>query len=347
MAANTSIFTDKQTNNWFKACIALNLTKDGLTDFVVTELLNVQTIVGRSCGQCFIQNLIPCPTRDVCKQRKRTNCSFHNSLQYKSCQTCDKVKQNITSLHRFNGPSWANTKAERWATDPWEIGKCYLPRDGYISVSSVQASDFNGVISIMLNCTHFQNCVSPACLSPPPPDKQCPLEKVRQIGRDVRHTANCKVTDADLQYCFLTLSTLLADPVCLVHDPSATEAHRKLSELQNDRLSLDDFCKLLIEANQTLTQAKETGERFSKEAERTLKEGLNDLEAKIKTGEQSIENKSQAGEQRIEKKTQAGEQSIENKTQESINRIHQAANEKDRDEYDRGEAVFMKLKKKI
>jgi hypothetical protein len=178
MAAGTNIFTDKQTNNWFKACIALNLTKDGLTDFVVTELLNVQTIVGRSCGQCFIQYLIPCPTQDVCKKRKWNNCSFHNSQQPKSCQTCYKVKQNITLLHRFKGPSWANTKAELWATDPWEIGKCYLPRDGYSSVSSVQESDFNGVVSIVLNCTHFQKCLSAACLSPPPPDKQCPLEKV-------------------------------------------------------------------------------------------------------------------------------------------------------------------------
>ncbi|KAH3716694.1 hypothetical protein DPMN_059420 [Dreissena polymorpha] len=330
MAANTNIFTEKQTNNWFKAYIALNWTKEGLTDFVVTELLNVQKTVGSSCGQCFIQNLIPCPTQDVCKKGKRTNCSFHNSLQYKSCQTCDKVKQNIKSLHRFNGPSWANTKAERWAIDPWEIGKCYLPRDGYISVSSVQASDFNGVISIMLNCTHFQTCVSTACLSPPPPDKQCPLEKVRQIGRDVRHTANCKVTDADLQYFFLKLSTLLADPVCLVHDPSATEARRKLSDLQNDRISLVDLGKLLKEANQILTQAKEAGERFSEEAERTLKEGLDAIEAKILAGEQSIENK-----------TQAGEQSIENKTQESINRIKQAANEKELDEYDRGVADLL------
>ncbi|XP_052245526.1 uncharacterized protein LOC127854502 [Dreissena polymorpha] len=319
MAANTNIFTEKQTNNWFKAYIALNWTKEGLTDFVVTELLNVQKTVGSSCGQCFIQNLIPCPTQDVCKKGKRTNCSFHNSLQYKSCQTCDKVKHNIKSLHRFNGPSWANTKAERWAIDPWEIGKCYLPRDGYSSVSSVQASDFNGVISIMLNCTHFQTCVSTACLSPPPPDKQCPLEKVRQIGRDVRHTANCKVTDADLQYFFLTLSTLLADPVCLVHDPSATEARRKLSDLQNDRISLDDLGKLLKEANQILTQAKEAGELFSGEAKRTLKEGLDALEAKI----------------------QAGEQSIENKTQESINRIKQATNEKELDEYDRGVADFL------
>ncbi|KAH3861050.1 uncharacterized protein LOC127865851 [Dreissena polymorpha] len=168
----------------------------------------------------------------------------------------------------------------------------------------------------MLNCTNFQTCVSTACLSPPPPDKQCPLEKVRQIGRDVRHTANCKVTDADLQYFFLTLSTLLADPICLVHDPSATEARRKLSDLQNDRISLEDLGKLLIEANQILTQTKEAGERFSEEAEKTLKEGLDALEAKI----------------------QAGEQSIENKTQESINRIKQAANEKELDEYDRGVA---------
>ncbi|XP_052237781.1 uncharacterized protein LOC127849098 [Dreissena polymorpha] len=321
MAADTNIFTDKQTNNWFKACIALNLTKDGLTDLVVTELLNVQTKVGRSCGQCFIQNLIPCPTQDVCKKRKRNNCSFHNSQQPKSCQTCDKVKQNITLLHRFKGPSWANTKAELWATDPWEIGKCYLPRDGYSSVSSVQESDVNGVVSIVLNCTHFQTCLSAACLSPPPPDKQCPLEKVRQIGRDVRHTADCKVTDADLQYFFLTLTTLLADPVHLLHDTSATEARVKLSDLQNDRLSLVDLGKMLKEANQTLTHAKEAGERFSEEAERTLKEGLNTLEAKIQAGKERLENKTQTSEQRIEKKAHSGEQRIENKTQAGEQRI--------------------------
>ncbi|XP_052231770.1 uncharacterized protein LOC127845103 isoform X2 [Dreissena polymorpha] len=336
MAADTNIFTDKQTNNWFKACIALSLTKDGLTDFVVTELLNVQTIVGRSCGQCFIQNLIPCSTQYVCKKRKGNNCSFHNSQQRKSCQTCDKVKQDITLLHRFERPSWANTKAELWATDPWEIGKCYLPPDGYSSVSSVQESDFNGVVSIVLNCKHFETCLSAACLSPPPPDKKCPLEKVRQIGRDVRHTADCKVTDADLQYFYLTLTTLLADPVRLLHDTSATEARRKLSDLQNDRLSLDDFGKLLKEANQTLTQAKETGERFSKEAERTLHEGLNTLEATI-----------QAGKDRIENQTQAGEKRIEIKTQESINLINRTVIEKEQDKYERGVAELIKDMKKF
>ncbi|KAH3870973.1 hypothetical protein DPMN_034167 [Dreissena polymorpha] len=238
MAADTNIFTDKQTNNWFKACISLNLTKDGLTDFVVTELLNVQTIVGRT---------------------------------------------------------------ELWATDPWEIGKCYLPRDGYSSHS--------------LELHAFPDM--PLRRMP-----RCPLEKSKRLNmcRDVRHTADCKVTDADLQYFFLTLTTLLADP------------------LQNDRLSLDDLGKLLKEANQTLTQAKEAGEHFSEEAVRTLKEGLNTLEAKILAGEQRLKNKAQAGEQSIENKTQAGEKIIENKTQESIIRINQAANEKELDEYEQGVA---------
>ncbi|XP_052253557.1 uncharacterized protein LOC127859948 isoform X3 [Dreissena polymorpha] len=91
--------------------------------------------------------------------------------------------------------------------------------------------------------------------------------------------------------------------------------------LQNDRLSLDDLGKLLKEANKTLTQAKEAGERFSEEAVRTLREGLNTLEAKILAGEQRLKNKAQAGEQSIENKTQAGEKIIENKTQAGEQRI--------------------------
>ena len=97
--------------------------------------------------------------------------------------------------------------------------------------------------------------------------------------------------------------------------------------MQNDRLSLDDLGKLLKEANQTLTQAKETGERFSKEAERTLHEGLNTLEATI-----------QAGKDRIENQTQAGEKRIEIKTQESINLINRTVIEKEQDKYERGVA---------
>ncbi|KAH3771093.1 hypothetical protein DPMN_172395 [Dreissena polymorpha] len=106
--------------------------------------------------------------------------------------------------------------------------------------------------------------------------------------------------------------------------------------MQNDRLSLDDLGKLLKEANQTLTQAKETGERFSKEAERTLHEGLNTLEATIQAGKDRIENQAQAGEKRIEIKTQ-----------ESINLINRTVIEKEQDKYERGVAELIKDMKKF
>ncbi|XP_052275815.1 uncharacterized protein LOC127875047 [Dreissena polymorpha] len=282
MAANTHLIDDKETNNWFKAVIGLKVTKEGLTNFLCAELQKVHTVVGRSCGNCPIENLIQCPTNPYCNNRKRNYCPFHKSQKPQPCPICDNVKDNIILHHRYGKPSWRNTRAEKWAQNDWEIGKCYLPPDGYSSISSMQESDFNGVINIMLNCLHFQTCLSPLCLSPPPPDKQCPLEKVRQIGRDVRHTSDCKVTDADLQDYFKTLSTLLADPQYLQHDPSAIIACTRLSDLQNARMSFEELGKLLKEANHTLEDAKKAGECFSEKAERTLEEleaGLHQLKA--------------------------------------------------------------------
>ncbi|KAH3710733.1 hypothetical protein DPMN_070226 [Dreissena polymorpha] len=346
MAANTHLIGDKETNNWFKACIGLNVTKEGLTNFLCAELQKVHTVVGRSCGNCPIGNLIQCPTNPYCNKRKRNYCPFHKSQKPQPCPICDNVKHNIMLQHRYGGPSWRNTRAEKWALNYWEIGKCYLPPDGYSSISSVQESDCNGVISIMLNCLHFQTCLSPLCLSPPPPDKQCPLEKVRQIGRDVRHTSDCKVTDADLQDYFKTLSTLLADPPCLQQDPSAIIACKRLSDLQNDRMSFEELGKLLKEVNQTLEEAKKTGKRFSKIAERTLSKHLQKLDAtnqlglirlkkKTTVGEQRLHSKTKYGEHRLERKTQSGAQRIESSVQHGIERMQQAANKTAQADYER------------
>ncbi|XP_052221617.1 uncharacterized protein LOC127838087 isoform X1 [Dreissena polymorpha] len=190
----------------------------------------------------------------------------------------------------------------------------------------------------MLNCLHFQTCLSSLCLSPPPPDKQCPLEKVRQIGRDVRHTSDCKVKDADLQDYFKTLSTLLADPQYLQHDPSAIIACTRLSDLQNDRMSFEELGKLLKEVNQTLEEAKKTGERFSEMAEKTLSKHLQKLDAtnqlglirlkkKTTVGEQRLHSKTKVGEHRLERKTQFGAQIIYSRTRNGEQRIEKKTND--------------------
>ncbi|KAH3720781.1 hypothetical protein DPMN_063685 [Dreissena polymorpha] len=186
MAVTTNIFADKQTNNWFKACIALNVTKEGLAHFVDTEIKKVQTAVGKSCGNCCTENLIVCPTKGICKNPK--NCNYHTQTkQPRKCpmNVCDLVAKSITLQHRYNGPSWLNTKAELWSTDHWQIAKCFFPPDGYINVSSIYETDFNGVINVLLNCKHFDSCIS-FTIATKQPDPACLLTRVSENTYNVQ-----------------------------------------------------------------------------------------------------------------------------------------------------------------
>ncbi|KAH3875336.1 hypothetical protein DPMN_038599 [Dreissena polymorpha] len=178
MSANiNNVFTDKETSNWFKASIALIVTKQGLEKFVDTEVQKVHAAVVASCGQCYTENLLPCP-QGKWKCQNTKPCKFHKlpAFKHRPCPVgvCDKVKKNIESYHRYSLPSWKNTRAKLWGTSHWEVAKCFLPPDGYIDVSSVQDTDFNGVISVLLNCKHFDMFFSfPIAASP-----QCILTQV-------------------------------------------------------------------------------------------------------------------------------------------------------------------------
>ncbi|XP_052222394.1 uncharacterized protein LOC127838604 isoform X2 [Dreissena polymorpha] len=237
-----TVSTDKEINNWFKACIAINITKVGLTNFVKTEMQKVHVSVGKSCGICSIENVMSCPTSGLCKKKKGIKCTFHQTKSYRQCHTCEQVKQKITSLHRFQGPSWKNTKPELWISDEWEIAKCFLPPDGYNHVMCIQKSDFNGVISVILNCKYFETCLSSTCLSPPPPDKECFLEQVRQIGRDLRHIADCK--------------------------------------LENDRIPLCEYGELMKAVREAFTQAEKLGTHFAT-SNNIIEEGCRKIEDAI------------------------------------------------------------------
>ncbi|XP_052270121.1 uncharacterized protein LOC127871354 isoform X2 [Dreissena polymorpha] len=282
MPANTGtkIFADKETNNWFKACIALSVTKEGLTNFVENTMKKVHAALGK----------------------------------------CSSYEKAIISHHRFSGPSWKNTKRHYWKSNWWEIAKCFLPpQKGYADVSSVQESDFNAVINIIMNCTDFKNYLSSSWLSPPPPDPLCPLEKVRQIGRDLRHSANCKTTDSELQDYFQILTMLLADP------------------LQNDRLPLTEFGNLIQEFKQAIERVKDAAEEdFSEKAKQSLEEGLKKIKEALKDGEQEIRNKIQQADNEITEKMNKATSQIEEMKLESVQTI-----------YDRTEYCTRQIEQKI
>ncbi|KAH3875448.1 hypothetical protein DPMN_038714 [Dreissena polymorpha] len=193
--------------------------------------------------------------------------------------TCNWFKASIEliitkqGLEKYSNPSWKNTRAELWATNHWEIAKCYLPPDGYTDIASVQGTDFNGVISILLNCTHFDTCFS-FSNAPSSPYPECIVTQVRQIGRDVRHTSSCQVADSDLKNIILKLQSLLTNPVSLANDPNASSAINTLRKLKNNTqfITPDELLEHLKDAQQILVKVNDQSERVSKEVDTVLLE---------------------------------------------------------------------------
>ncbi|XP_052821479.1 uncharacterized protein LOC128246944 [Mya arenaria] len=258
MTTYDQLLKDKKAQNWVKAAFALNITKEGLQPLVEDVLTcvhqdiynNVRTSNGlpggATCAQCFTENVLNCPTRGICTSTR--NCKFHNSPQklYSPCPNgiCKGVHDEIVKHHRFSGPSWKNTNADKWCTSHWEIGKCFLPPDGYKTVSSIKDSDFNGVISVMMNCKDFQNKLSFNVATQPNL-----LTEVRDIGRRVRHSNDQKVKDTELVDFLFKLRTLLEDKTELANRPEAKNAVEQLKKMQTDdfKISAENEGEMLKE----------------------------------------------------------------------------------------------------
>ncbi|XP_052801547.1 uncharacterized protein LOC128232176 [Mya arenaria] len=258
MTSYQNILREKEARNWVKAALALKITKDGIQDFVEDVLTCVHQDIyntvrssrglkaGAICAQCFTENVLQCPTRGICTSPR--NCRFHKDLTkiYAPCPNgiCGGVHDEIIQHHRYTSPSWKNTNADKWYSSPWEIGKCFLPPDGYKTVSSVRDSDFNGVISVMINCYDFQKKLSFNIGA-----KTNLLSEVRDIGRLVHHAHDQKITDIELVDILFKLRTLLEDQTELAIRPKAQLVVEQLKQLQSDefRINYDDERGMLKE----------------------------------------------------------------------------------------------------
>ncbi|XP_052760976.1 uncharacterized protein LOC128203556 [Mya arenaria] len=258
MASYRDSLREKEAQNWVKAALALNITKDGLQDFLEDVLTCVHQDIysavrtskglpsGAACAHCFTENVFMCPTRGICTSTR--NCRFHKCPQklYAPCPNgiCEGVRDEIIKHHSFSGPSWKNTNADKWSTIPWEIAKCFLPPDGYKTVSSIKDSDFNGVISVMMNCKDFQNKLSFNIAA-----QANLLTEVRDIGRRVRHSHDQRVKNTELVDFVFKLRTLLEDKTELANRPEAQHAVEQLKKLQTDdfKISAENEGEMLKE----------------------------------------------------------------------------------------------------
>ncbi|XP_053382097.1 uncharacterized protein CXorf38 homolog [Mercenaria mercenaria] len=229
--------------NWITAGLAVLFTKEGIEPTVYDEIERFQQKclsdicnnnglpAGATCSSCCTENVVVCPTNRICNVG-RGQCSFHrnSATQYlaSGCpnKICHNFKNEIQSAHRFYGPSYKNTDATQWCSNPWEVAKCFMPPDGYKDVTSAAETDFNGIISVIKNYKEFQSKVNDNLSK-----TNNIFEQGRDVGKLVRHSASLEVEDTDLQQYFSILQNLLSDPAYFSANTAARNAKTKLSQV--------------------------------------------------------------------------------------------------------------------
>ncbi|XP_060566622.1 uncharacterized protein LOC132725500 [Ruditapes philippinarum] len=320
MASYSPKLSDKKYNNWVKAQLAALFTKEGLEPFVCHEVQEFQLkclddicynnglISGTLCSNCCTENVIKCPTNRICNVG-RGKCSYHRNAatRYNPAGCPNKICHNFTTeiqnAHRYAGPSYKNTDATQWCSNFWEVAKCFMPPDGFKDKASATETDFNGIISVILNYKDFQMKIHENLNN-----KTNMFEEAREIERNVRHSPTLEVEDSDLQkyYILLILQKLLSDPVYLGSDTLAQNAKKKLIELENDTLTLgkNDLKQVLDDVAKAIQDKMKAGldeqyDRIKLDMIKRKQEDLQSLHSQIDEELTQLKDKSDASVKRL------------------------------------------------
>ncbi|XP_060574414.1 uncharacterized protein LOC132732084 [Ruditapes philippinarum] len=318
MASYSPKLIDKKYNNWVKAQLAVLFTKEGVEPFVCNEIKQFQLKClhdicylnglpsGTSCSICCTENLVKCPTNRICYVW-RGKCTYHRNVttRYNSSgcpsKICHNFKTEVQNAHRYNGPSYKNSDATQWCSNFWEVAKCFMPPDGYKEKASASETDFNGIISVILNHKDFQGKVHENL-----GNKLNKFEEAREIGRHVRHSSKLEIDDSDLQKYFKLLQQLLSDTMYLSTDTHAQNAKKKLIQLENDTLVIgkNDIRKVLEDVATVLQDKMQAGlddqyDRIKLDMIKRKQEDLISLESKTAEGMIQLQGMTDASVKRL------------------------------------------------
>ncbi|XP_052269146.1 uncharacterized protein LOC127870744 isoform X2 [Dreissena polymorpha] len=248
MADYKDIIRKPETVNWFKAAMGLNITSDCLLVIVkgiaqiyydnIRQEIKQQNGIPENvvCNQCNTPNVVLCDPQNKCCNRGR--CTFHEIHKPRNCpinNLCHEIRQQIAKQHRFCNPTWINTDASKWCTDPWHIAKCFLPKDGYKDVNQAEDTDFNGLVNVIYNCEYYESYFNNDLT-----DKENVCTKAREVGRTVRHKTTMSMTSQDSNSAIDTLVALLQSLKHADHQAASRTTVDKLTQLKNGTLVITD-----------------------------------------------------------------------------------------------------------
>ncbi|XP_060579698.1 uncharacterized protein LOC132736561, partial [Ruditapes philippinarum] len=183
--------------NYIKSLLGLSITRNAILPVVFDRIKEFQ----EKClaAICEKNNLPPgtictkCPTKKIIASSLSDNSDNESGCQYK---ICNLFKNEIEENHRYDKPSYLNSDAKLWCSNPWELAKCFMPRDGYRHITCKEETDFNGVINVVINHKMFPN------------DEI--FQQVREISRKIRHNPNLQISNEDFQKNLEILNNILA-----------------------------------------------------------------------------------------------------------------------------------------
>ncbi|KAH3708037.1 uncharacterized protein LOC127858425 isoform X2 [Dreissena polymorpha] len=318
MSDYKDIIRNPEILNWFKAAMGMNITRDCLLDIVkeissacydyIRREIKQQHGVLESdvCNQCHTPNVLPCDPTNICCKTYRGKCAFHEIHKPRNCPNnlCDEICKHILLVkqhrfrsqqnpHSFKGPTWINTDASKWCSEPWQISKCFISKDGYKDANQAESTDFNGIVNVMYNCEYFQTYFKDDLTQ-----QENVCTKAREEGRAVRHTCAMAMIRQDSDRAIDTLVSLLQNLKHLDHQATSRTAVDKLTQLKNGSLAITDEDIALTfehfkdnltgEIKEVLEKEKETLVRAMDDALKTI--GENITESIIDAGDDQLAN---------------------------------------------------------
>ncbi|KAH3707964.1 uncharacterized protein LOC127858420 [Dreissena polymorpha] len=312
MSDYKDIIRNPETLNWFKAAMGMNITRDCLLDIVKElsqtcydnirrEIKQQHGVLERDvCNQCHTPNVLPCDRTNKTCTIIRGICAFHEIHKPRNCPNnnlCNEMCKQIVKQHRFRsqqnphsfkGPTWINTDASKWCSEPWHISKCFISKDGYKGANQAESTDFNGIVNVLYNCEYFQTYFNDDLTQ-----QENVCTKARDVGRAVRHTSTMAMTRQDSDRAIDTLVSLLQNLKHVDHQAASGTAVDTLTQLKNGTLAItdEDIASTFEHFKETLTgdikevleKEKDTLVRAMGDALKTI--GENITEAIIDAGD--------------------------------------------------------------
>ncbi|XP_052251519.1 uncharacterized protein LOC127858418 isoform X2 [Dreissena polymorpha] len=314
MSDYKDIIRNPETLYWFKAAMGVKISRDCLLEIVKEISRECYDNIRREikqyhgvlesdvCNQCHTPNVLPCDPTNICCKRYRGKCAFHEIYKQRNCPNnlCDEICKQIVKQHRFRsqqnphsfkGPTWINTDASKWCSEPWQISKCFISKDGYKDANQAESTDFNGIVNVMYNCEYFQTYFKDDLTQ-----QENVCTKARDVGRAVRHTCAMAMIRQDSDRAIDTLVSLLQNLNHVDHQATSLMAVDKLTQLKNGTLAITDEDIALTfehfkdnltgEIKEVLEKEKETLVRAMDDALKNI--GENITEAIIDAGDDQL-----------------------------------------------------------